>query len=87
MYDLNIKRHLRPLVFEMEIAFFGEGEGNYEIDAGFGDGGGTTLSCGHKNGADVPDWVAPTDLQMHEYEWEGCLFFVCRPTGYMEDIV
>lgn len=88
MHDLNIKRHLRPLVFEMEIAFFGDGEyGRDEINTGGGDGSGATLSCGEKNGADVPDWVGSADIRMFEHEYEGGFLFVCRPTGYMEDRV
>lgn len=86
MHELNIKRHLQTLLFDMKISFYGEGDCVDESYSGSGDGSGSTLSCGEKNGADVPDWVGPADIRMFEYEYEGGFLFVCRPTGYMEDI-
>lgn len=86
-------RHLRALLGSTVRDFFVEDTGywndNNESIKGVGAGGGIFQSQGDDRGADMPDWLSDNDLSLEEFREArgGGIFYVCRPTGYMEDTI
>lgn len=86
----SVVRHLRALLHRQIRAFFAECiEDSDERADGWGRGDGSIQSSGRKCGASLHEWVNNDDLRWEEDRLArgGGLFYVCNPSGYMEDTI